>query len=360
MTRIKFVDVPPFQDATKIEARLTATLRRLRDLPRQPARAEWEDEDDSEPMVKGTPITYDDTKKVKRRAGLLADRQAAYAGVSHLKKDELARITTVLQGVDLAMVKTEHWADEVAAELHADMPWMGPATEYAWHALRRAARRGEAIRMRPVILNGPPGIGKSVWARKLAKFLSVPTADIDASKGGPGFALCGLDRGWGTALAGRPLDLILGRRIANPVIIVDEICKAKRGTSTNGTGFSFADALLSLIEPAISAEWECPYFRLRFDMSHILWVMTANDVHKVPETVRSRCQLIQLPDITPAQLSAFAKAQGQKMGLSDPGVEAILEALDRAPKVLGRRLSLRDVIRALERGEGLEERPWVQ
>lgn len=94
-------------------------------------------------------------------------------------------------------------------------------------------------------------------------------------------------------------------------------------------------------------------------MSHILWVMTANDVQKVPETVRSRCQLIQLPDITPAQLSGFARVQGQKMGLSDPGVEAILEALDWAPKVLGRRLSLRDVIRALERGEGLEERPRV-
>lgn len=360
MTRIKFVDVPPFQDSTKIEARLMATLRRLRDLPRQPARAVWEDEDDSEPTEKGKTITYEDTKKVKRRAVLLADRQAAYAGVSHLKKDELARITSALQGVDLAMVRTEHWADEVAADLHADMPWMGPATEYAWHALRRAARRGEAIHMRPVILNGPPGIGKSVWARKLAKLLSVPTADIDASKGGAGFALCGLDRGWGTALAGRPLDLILGKRIANPVIIVDEICKAKRATSTSGTGFSFADALLSLIEPATSAEWECPYFRLRFDMSHILWVMTANDVHRVLESVRSRCQLIQLPDITSAQLSAFATAQGQKMGLSEPGVEAILEALERAPKVLGRRLSLRDVIRALERGEGLEERPWVQ
>lgn len=80
MTRIKFVDVPPFQDATKIEARLMATLRRLRDLPRQPVRAAWEDEDDSEPTEKGKTITYDDTKKVKRRAGLLADRQAAYAG----------------------------------------------------------------------------------------------------------------------------------------------------------------------------------------------------------------------------------------------------------------------------------------
>ena len=92
-----------------------------------------------------------------------------------------------MQGVDLMMAVAEHWADEVAASLHADMPWIGPATEYAWHALRRAARRGEAICLRPVILNGHPDFRKSVWARKLSKLLSLPTADIDASKGGAGY-----------------------------------------------------------------------------------------------------------------------------------------------------------------------------
>ncbi len=43
------------------------------------------------------------------------------------------------------------------------------------------------------------------------------------------------------------------------------------------------------------------------------------------------------------------------MGLSEDGIAAIVEVLDRAPRVLGRRLSLRDVIRMLERGEMLEE-----
>lgn len=93
MTRIKFVDLPPFQDASKIEARLMATLRRLRDLPRQPDRSVWEDEDDFEPKVKGKPISQGDSQTVKRRAKPLAARQAAYAGVIHLKQDELAHIT---------------------------------------------------------------------------------------------------------------------------------------------------------------------------------------------------------------------------------------------------------------------------
>jgi len=100
--------------------------------------------------------------------------------------------------------------------------------------------------------------------------------------------------------------------------------------------------------------------RLRFDMSHVLWVMTANAVHLAPEPVRSRCAVIALPDITPSQLAEFAAWQGSRMVLSEDGIAAIVEVLECAPKMLGRRLSPRDVNRMLERGVMLEERPRVQ
>ncbi|MBQ1203532.1 MAG: hypothetical protein IIX61_07005, partial [Loktanella sp.] len=44
----------------------------------------------------------------------------------------------------------------------------------------QGSKDGTPIRLRPVILNGPPGIGKSVWARKLAQLLQLPMAPIDA------------------------------------------------------------------------------------------------------------------------------------------------------------------------------------
>tara|TARA_R110002094_G_scaffold138070_1_gene129528 strand:- start:3177 stop:3629 length:453 start_codon:yes stop_codon:yes gene_type:complete len=116
----------------------------------------------------------------------------------------------------------------VAASLHEDMPWMGRATEYVWHALRRSAQRGEPITLRPVILNGPPGIGKSIWARSLAAALSLPYGNVDASKGGAGMALVGVERGWGSAQAGRPIDLMLAKRIANPLIVVYQTLQRSR------------------------------------------------------------------------------------------------------------------------------------
>lgn len=360
MTRIQFVELPPFLDASKIEARLTVTLRGLRNHGQGQRRGHGSEGEGLLQKPDFHAISYDDSRKIRRRAVRLAELQAMAAGITHLKKEELARLAPVTTGVDLVMVGSEHQADEIAAALHAAMPWMAPATEHAWHALRRAVCRGEAICMRPIILNGPPGIGKSVWARRLARHLSLPCVDIDASKGGAGFALVGVERGWGSALPGRPLDLILTRRIGNPVVVIDEICKAKIANSDRGSTHSFADALLSLIEPATAAEWECGFFRLRFDMSRILWIMTANQVERAPEPVRSRCQIIRLSDITPEQMADFAILEGKRLGLSEAGIAAVVDAIGIAPRLLGRRLSLRDVIRMLERGEALEARPRLQ
>ncbi len=214
--------------------------------------------------------------------------------------------------------------------------------------------------IRPVILNGPPGIGKSVWARSLAAALETPYADVDASKGGAGMGLVGVERGWSTAQAERPLEVMLSNRLANPLIIVDEICKANSITSKRGSAHAFADALLSLLEPATAKAWDCPYFRVRFDMSHISWILTSNTVKNVPEPVRNRCQVIEIQDLTTKQLQDFAIKNGVELGLSAASLEAVEMAIAKAPVKTGRRLSLRDATRMLERAEMLQERPQIQ
>jgi ATP-dependent Lon protease len=103
---------------------------------------------------------------------------------------------------------------------------MGPATEAAWHALRRSVHRGDdGLHLLPLILNGPAGIGKSVWARRLAEMCAVPSCVIEVGSGSAGFRIAGLERGWSSAGPGRPLETILQARIANPILIVDDICK---------------------------------------------------------------------------------------------------------------------------------------
>lgn len=371
MKRIKIIDVPHYEtDPKVIVEQLTDFLKTFlknklaADLIGEDERSAQFDVADfdvfANELSEGDAISNRDNRRITARANLLAKARVAAAGVSHLKREEYDRLEPSLGGMKVVMAQDQNWADEVAAKLHTDMPWMGRATEYAWHALRRSAQRGEPVLIRPVILNGPPGIGKSVWARSLATALELPYADVDATKAGAGMALVGVERGWATAQAGRPLEVMLANRLATPLIVVDEICKAKSVTSTRGTTYAFADALLSLLEPATAKAWDCPYFRVRFDMSHISWILTSNNVENVSEPVRNRCQVIGIPDVTTAQLQDFALKKGRGLELSEAALDAIVTVIDQAPTVTRRRLSLRDVVRMLERAEMLEGRPRLQ
>jgi hypothetical protein len=357
MTRLKIIDITlDPTPASKIIERLGSFLLALRQ--RQPPKTDDDDfdlwPDSTSPKAR---LSSKDERRIRQRAEKLVAQRLAASGAGHLKKEELDRLKPCLAGMKAILPGSEDWADEIAARLHADMPWMARATEYAWFELRRCAKDGTAIRLRPVILNGPPGIGKSVWARQLAHLLHLPMAAVDASTGSAGMAVVGVERGWGTAQSGRPIDLMLATRIANPLITVDEICKSGRVTSTNGTAFSLTNALLSVLEPATARAWECPYFRVRFDMSHLSWILTANDVARVPEPLRNRCQIVNIPDIAEDQLHDFAERHARRAGLSTPSIDAILEALAKAPYLTGRRQSLRDVIRLCERAEVLQTRP---
>ena len=95
-------------------------------------------------------------------------------------------------------------------------------------------------------------------------------------------------------------------------------------------------------------------------MRHLGWVLLANTLRTVPEPLLSRVRVLPVPDVTPAQLQGFARRRGAAMGLPAPAVDAVVEALDRAPALLPRRLSLRDVNRMLERAEELASRPLMR
>ena len=182
-----------------------------------------------------------------------------------------------------------------------------------------------------MILVGPPGVGKTAWARRLAGRLEMPSCMIDASKGLASFSLVGTERGWSGSQPGRPLETMIDARAANPVVIVDEVCKASSPRSTKGTSAAFLPALLGLLEPERARVWDCPCFRVRVDMSHLSWVMTANTLETLPEPVLSRCRVLRIPDVTPEQLQGFAWRRGAAMGLEAPATEAVVEAIARAP-----------------------------
>ena len=360
---VRLIDLPQYDTArAPIEKRLKAFLTGLR--KRRLLLAYFRDLRERERRsapASAPPYDWADFRELRHEAGLsrfglpsnalirlgcrvdaVVARRHKASGLGHLKdKGEKERLRPLLGDVPAVTVPSEHRADEIAASLHEEMPWMAPATEAAWHALRRSAREGGPVRIGPLILVGPPGVGKTAWANRLAGRLGTASSVIDASRGLSSFSLAGTERGWGSAQPGRPLAAMLDARLANPVIVVDEVCKAGSIRSAGGVSVGFLPALLGLLEPESARAWDCPYFRVRIDMSHLSWVMTANTLETLPEPVLSCCQVLRIPDVTPAQLQGFARRQGAALGLPDTAIEAVAEVIDRAPEVLRLRLSLR-------------------
>tara|TARA_R110002012_G_scaffold321035_1_gene547152 strand:+ start:367 stop:1413 length:1047 start_codon:yes stop_codon:yes gene_type:complete len=297
-----------------------------------------------------------DRLKIQRRAAAYLSGVSRRSGMGHLDEKDRRKLQVFRGGAELKCVETEHRADEIASRLHTEMPWMAPATERLWQDIRASVRNGDAApRLRPLLLVGPPGIGKSHFARLLGDQLSVPTTIIEATGEPASFAVTGSQRGWGSAGPGKVLEGIMASQIANPVIVIDEIEKAGEVQSTGGQRYSLTEGLLPLLERSTARRWSCPYFRIGFDMSWIMWILTANSLRGLSAPFLSRCPPIELRALTQEHLIGFAEREGSRRDLPQDAVDAVKEVIVaiKTPH----NVSLRSVIRMLDAVEQTINRP---
>jgi len=340
MTKIPFADVrfPPLGhiNGYDVEARLKTFLQAYR-KKNSPNKEHWV-------------LSDDDWDKIIRRAKAYIESRGRSSKMGHLDRDDREKLAMFRDGIELKAICSEHQADEIASELHTEMPWMAQANERVWKELRASARKGDpGVRLTPMLLIGPPGIGKSHWAQLLGQYLSVPTTVVEATNEPASFSITGTQRGWSNQQPGRLLQTILDSTVGNPVIVVDEIEKAGRVTASRGTPFDLVDGLLPLLERSTAKNWSCPYFRVSFDMSWVSWVMTANTTEGLSRPFLSRCPPLQLTALSLPHLREFAAREGQRRDLPEDAIGAVLEVIDaiRKPQLL----SLRNVIRLLNEVE---------
>lgn len=352
----KFPFPDPAFTAARIEARLRKRLlqilmRKEEDdyrfaPPDQPAK-EWSDLD----------LPLHKTRRIRQRAADIAACHANRSPVSRLRSEDQKRLIPIKAGVEGVSIPSEHRADEIAAALQDEYPWMSEVNNKIWHAMRRSVRRGDpAFRMPPLVLCGPPGVSKTHLGNTLGEKIGVPSLIYESTNQGASFGLVGSQKGWSGAEPGQLIDMLLTERVANLVVVVDELEKAGSVMSSKGQVFDLAASLLPLLEPMSAARGTCPYFKLPFNLSWINWIITVNDHRTLSAPLLSRCPPIHVPYPTCEHLVRFAGREGRRRVLSDTSIGAISEALIWAMKK-GYQPNLRVVLRMLDLAEDLEARP---
>jgi len=144
----------------------------------------------------------------------------------------------------------------------------------------------------PVLLAGPPGVGKTAIIREVAKLLDVAFKQIDMATVTGGFVLSGSSTVWSDAKAGCIVDLLRDGIAANPIIILDEIDKSSTEAKFNPLG-----ALYTLLEKEAAEKFIDEALDMPINASHILYTATANDLNCIPAPLLSRFLVINIDEV---------------------------------------------------------------
>jgi ATP-dependent Lon protease len=198
----------------------------------------------------------------------------------------------------------------------------------------------DALEITPMLLLGPPGVGKTHFAREVAQLLGTGLGFISMSSLTAGWVLSGASSQWKGARPGKVFETLVDGQYANPVMVVDEIDKARGEHAYDPMG-----ALYSLLEVDTAGSFTDEFAEVAIDASQVIWVATANDERAIPEPILNRMNVfeVQMPDLDAAR--AIARRLYQRIrGAHDWGqrfdpepADAVLERMaEMAPREMRR------------------------
>ena len=162
-------------------------------------------------------------------------------------------------------------------------------------------RVGDVIKLRPTLLVGAPGTGKTSLLQAIAAMLDVPHMVFPcASSGDNSFG--GTPARWHSSQLSTPGEAIRQHRVANPIVIRDELEKAGRHFE-NG---SLVDALLPMLEAHTASGYFEAAIDATIDLSHVSFVATANSL-TIPAPLRDRFDVVKMPDPGPQHIGPLAR-----------------------------------------------------